>query len=92
MSKTILGLDLGSNSIGWAVVKAEETGEKLNLTGIEAAGSRVLPMDGDLLSKFEQGNSVSQTATRRTARSARRRNERKKLRRARLLRALRTLG
>lgn len=92
MSKTILGLDLGSNSIGWAVVKAEETGEKLNLTGIEAAGSRVLPMDGDLLSKFEQGNSVSQTATRRTARSARRRNERKKLCRARLLRALRTLG
>lgn len=92
MSKTILGLDLGSNSIGWAVVKAEVADDKLNPTSIEAAGSRVLPMDGDLLSKFEQGNSVSQTETRRTARSARRRNERKKLRRARLLRTLRTLG
>lgn len=93
MSKTILGLDLGSNSIGWAVVKAEvsESGEE-RLTGIEAAGSRILPMDPDLLSDFEKGNSVSQTKTRREARSARRRSERKKLRRARLLRTLRIIG
>lgn len=93
MSKTILGLDLGSNSIGWAVVKAEvsESGEE-RLTGIEAAGSRILPMDAKLLSKFETGNSVSQTETRRKARSARRRSERKKLRRARLLRTLRIMG
>ena len=93
MSKTILGLDLGSNSIGWAVVKAEvsESGEE-RLTGIEAAGSRILPMDAKLLSKFEKGNSVSQTETRRKARSARRRSERKKLRRARLLRTLRIIG
>ena len=93
MSKKILGLDLGSNSIGWAVVKAEvsENGEE-RLTGIEAAGSRILPMDPDLLSDFEKGNSVSQTKTRREARSARRRSERKKLRRARLLRTLRIMG
>lgn len=95
MSKTILGLDLGSNSIGWAVVKAESDGTaegKTRPTGIIAAGSRIIPMGNDLLGDFDKGNSVSQTAKRREFRSARRREERRKLRRARLLRVLRIVG
>ncbi|MGN0030015.1 MAG: type II CRISPR RNA-guided endonuclease Cas9 [Marinilabiliaceae bacterium] len=94
-NKTIVGLDLGSNSIGWAVVKAEkdETEEgKVRPTGILAAGSRILPMDSDLLSNFEKGNSVSQTETRRQCRIMRRMGERRKLRRARLLRVMRIIG
>lgn len=40
MEKKILGLDLGTNSIGWAVIKADvdEKGKE-QLEGIEAAGS-----------------------------------------------------
>lgn len=94
-NKTIVGLDLGSNSIGWAVIKAEkeETEEgKIRPTGILAAGSRILPMDGKILSGFERGNSVSQTAERRKCRSMRRVGERRKLRRARLLRVMRIIG
>lgn len=94
-NKTIVGLDLGSNSIGWAVVKAvkDETEEgKVRPTGILAAGSRILPMDSDLLSNFEKGNSVSQTETRRQCRIMRRMGERRKLRRARLLRVLKVIG
>ena len=41
--KKVLGLDLGTNSIGWAVVSECEK-QKV----IEAAGSRIIPMDADL--------------------------------------------
>ena len=40
--KKILGLDLGTNSIGWAVVNADDDLNKV--TSIEAAGSRIIPM------------------------------------------------
>lgn len=95
MSKTILGLDLGPNSIGWAVVKAESDDsheDRIRPTSILGTGSRILPMSNDILGKFENGNSVSQTADRREKRSMRRTLERRKLRRARLLRALRIIG
>ncbi len=37
------GLDLGTNSIGWAVVNREEHEDAVSsLSGIEDAGSRVL--------------------------------------------------
>ena len=44
--KKILGLDLGTNSIGWAVVMQQNNEEnKPFLTGVEASGSRIIPMD-----------------------------------------------
>ena len=43
----ILGLDLGTNSIGWAVVDNEKK-------CIEAAGSRIIPMDAGLMGDFEK--------------------------------------
>lgn len=94
-SKLIVGLDLGSNSIGWAVVKAANDGvgeAAVRPVAILAAGSRIVPMDSQMLSNFEKGNSVSQTATRRAFRSMRRMAERKKLRRARLFRVMRMIG
>lgn len=92
-NKKILGLDLGTNSIGWAVINAETTEDnKQKLTGIECAGSRIIPMDAGQLSDFEKGNSVSQTAERRGFRSTRRLLERYLLRRERLHRVLHILG
>lgn len=93
--KRILGLDLGSNSIGWALLHIEnnEKDEETFSNGnIIAAGSRVVPMSPELLGNFDKGNEVSQTKDRTDARSMRRRLERFKLRRERLNRVLTILG
>lgn len=92
--KHILGLDLGTNSIGWAVINAttDENTHKEQLIGINAAGSRIIPMDAVQLGDFNKGNTVSQTANRTQYRSTRRLHERKKLRRERLHRVLQLLG
>ncbi|ACX73754.1 CRISPR-associated protein, Csn1 family [Fibrobacter succinogenes subsp. succinogenes S85] len=94
--KKILGLDLGTNSIGWAVVNADEItrddgSRYLKPNGISAAGSRIIPMSADILGDFEKGNSISQTAERTRMRMARRLHERALLRRERLLRVLNLL-
>ncbi len=96
MSK-IIGLDLGTNSIGWAVVNAENTKREdgtqyLKPTGIEMAGSRIIPMDASVLGNFDAGNSVSQTADRTGFRGTRRLRERYLLRRERLNRVLDIMG
>lgn len=90
--KKILGLDLGTNSIGWAVVNAETQEEETNIIGIEVAGSRIIPMDASILGNFEKGESISQTAERTHYRGVRRLLERVKLRRERLNRVLNVMG
>ena len=91
--KRILGLDLGTNSIGWALVNGKENdNETVNDNMIIAAGSRIIPMDASIQGNFEKGNSVSQTADRTTARGIRRLLERHKLRRERLNRVLDVMG
>ena len=91
--KKILGLDLGTNSIGWAVVNANEMARENDTTylkpvGISSAGSRIIPMSADILGDFDKGNSISQTAERTKQRMIRRLRERNLLRRERLLRVL----
>lgn len=90
--KRILGLDLGTNSIGWAVLKGEIGEEVFKLTGIEAAGSRIIPMDASILGDFDRGNSISQTAERTRLRGIRHLIERSLLRRERLHRVLDIIG
>lgn len=90
--KRILGLDLGTNSIGWAVVLAEKENDSFQLTGIEAAGSRIIPMDAAVLGDFDRGNSISQTAERTRLRGVRRLLERCIQRRERLHRVLDIIG
>ena len=87
--KYILGLDIGSNSIGWALIQLfiEEKQGK-----IIATGSRIIPMDQGILGNFEKGNTVSQTAERTFYRSARKLRSRHLLRRERLHRVLHILG
>mgnify|MGYP003294163701 FL=1 len=89
--KKILGLDLGTNSIGWAVVEAStaDNGELLPKS-ILGAGSRIIP--SDKVDDFEKGNSVSQTAEKTKYKGMRTIKERKKLRRTRLNRVLREIG
>lgn len=90
--KKILGLDLGTNSIGWAVVNKEENENGYKLTGIDSAGVRIIPMDAAKLGDFDKGNKVSQTAERTRFRGMRRLRERFLLRRERALRVLKYIG
>jgi len=80
-----LGLDLGTNSIGWALVNIDDK-------RIEGLGSRIIPMSQDILGKFDSGNSISQTAERTGFRGTRRLRERHILRRERLHRVLHIMG
>ena len=91
--KRILGLDLGTNSIGWAVVLSEQNeDDKYKPIKIEGAGSHIIPMDAAVLGDFDRGNSISQTAERTRLRGIRRLLERSILRRERLHRVLDILG
>lgn len=87
--KKILGLDLGSNSIGWAVISTEENTDNQMIAGV---GSRIIPMDAAILGDFDKGNSTSQTKERTDFRGIRRLKERVLLRRERLHRVLNILG
>ena len=86
--KKILGLDLGTNSIGWALV---ENNQEEKDGRIIAANSRIIPMDQSILGDFEKGNTISQTAERTGFRGVRRLRERNLLRRERLHRILNLL-
>lgn len=87
--KKILGLDLGTNSIGWAVVSTNENDLPAK---IECMGSRIIPMDAEEMGKFNSGNTISKTANRTSFRGTRRLKERSLLRRERLHRVLNILG
>lgn len=90
--RKILGLDLGTNSIGWAVVTEEQKDDRSYLSGIDGAGSRIIPMSADQLGDFEKGNTISQTKERTGYRGTRRLRERFLLRRERLHRTLGIMG
>lgn len=80
--KKILGLDLGTNSIGWALVEIDDVKKTVRILGI---GSRILTMDAAEISKFESGAKIESSASQRTTqRSPRKLNERYLLRRDRL--------
>lgn len=79
--KKILGLDLGTNSIGWALVNTDENGSPMHIEGM---GSRIIPMGSDKID-YEKGASITKNAERRMKRSARRMNKRYKMRRNKLL-------
>jgi CRISPR-associated endonuclease Csn1 len=87
--KKILGLDLGTNSIGWALIQQDAEN---NNSKIIKLGSRIIPMSEDVLGKFHSGITESDTAKRTAYRSVRRLRERHILRRERLHRALNILG
>ncbi len=79
----ILGLDIGSNSIGWALL---QTKGKPSVVDI---GVRAFPEGVD---RDTQGLEKSKNATRREARGARRQRYRRILRRNQILRTLQSAG
>ncbi|GHE54579.1 type II CRISPR RNA-guided endonuclease Cas9 [Roseivirga thermotolerans] len=93
--KRILGLDLGTNSIGWSLVRLDYQTKKDTYLGsgeILGMGSRIIPMNEAALSDFGKGKTVSQTAERTKYRGIRRLRQRHLLRRERLHRILNILG
>lgn len=88
MKRNILGLDLGTNSIGWALIKQDFENKQGEILGM---GSRIIPMGAEL-SKFEQGQAQTKNANRRIARGTRKLNKRYKQRRNKLIYILQQLG
>lgn len=79
----LLGLDIGSNSIGWALL---DLAEKPAIVGM---GVRVFPEGVD---RDTKGLEKSKNATRREARGARRTHQRRNLRKQQLLSILQSKG
>ncbi len=86
--KRILGLDLGTNSIGWSLIQHNFEKKEGNIDGL---GVRIIPMSQDILGKFDAGQSHSQTAERTNYRGVRKLYQRDNLRRERLHRVLNIL-
>lgn len=81
--KKILGLDLGSASIGWALIEEEN-----NKTSIIGLGSRIIPYEGTEGKDFAKGTGESRNSLRTKARTARKGYDRYQLRRKYLVAAL----
>lgn len=84
--KRILGLDLGTTSIGWALVNEKEE-EKEN-SSIVRVGVRVNPLTVDERDNFEKGKAITTNAEHTLKRSMRRNLQRYKLRRENLIECL----
>lgn len=86
----VLGLDLGSASLGWAVLACTEVDGTLQPTRLERTGVRIFEagVEGDI----EQGRDASRAAKRREARQPRRQNWRTQQRKRTLFRMLQQHG
>ncbi len=82
--KRILGLDLGSASIGWALIEEEDQKQ----TTIVGLGSRIIPYEGTEGKDFARGTGESRNSLRTKARTARKGYDRYQLRRKYLVDAL----
>lgn len=85
--KKILGLDLGSTSIGWAYIE-----EKNNVKSIKKLGVRIIPYSADEKDQFIKGQAISKNKDRTLKRTARKTNNRYKQRRVALLKTLKSWG
>lgn len=95
--KRVLGLDLGSTSIGWAVI--EEHSEEiiddktpLSKDTILGLGSRIIPLNPDESTQFYKGQALTKNADRTAKRTQRKGYDRYQLRRSLLLDKLSSLG
>jgi len=84
----ILGLDIGVNSIGWAIIGTSDG----RPSSIVATGVRVFPFDADFERDFKAGKPASLAAPRREARLMRRMTERRARRHTKLFNMLARAG
>jgi len=82
--KTILGLDLGTTSIGWALIREDE-----NQTSFVDMGVRIVPLATDEKEEFTKGNAISKNQKRTQKRTQRKGYDRYQLRRKYLTEVLR---
>lgn len=88
--KKILGLDLGTTSIGWAYVNEAENEKEQS--SIIKTGVRVVPLSTDEENDFKKGNSITINADRTLKRGMRRNKYRFKMRRSDLIKELKKIG
>ena len=88
--KRILGLDLGTTSIGWALVNEAENNNETS--SIVRLGVRVNPLTADEKSNFEKGKAITTNADRQKGHTARINLQRYKLRRQNLYNCLKEYG
>lgn len=81
--KKVLGLDLGTTSIGWALVNESESRDERS--SIIKLGVRVNPLSVDEINNFEKGKTITTNSDRTLKRGMRRNLQRYKLRRSRLI-------
>ncbi|WP_225587020.1 hypothetical protein [Algoriphagus sp. Y33] len=81
--KKILGLDLGTTSLGWAFIHEPE--KEVKGSQIIDMGVRIVPLTSDEENDFSKGNNISINADRTLKRGARRNLQRYKQRRNALI-------
>lgn len=89
MSKKILGLDLGTNSIGWALIEVDEKNKPIRII---AMGSRIIPLNSDDRDQFQKGQAISKNQDRTIRRTQRKGYDRKQLKKSDLKKILKELN
>lgn len=83
--KKILGLDLGTNSIGWALIEVDENNIPIRII---AMGSRIIPIESKHSSQFLEGKSITLNQDRTVNRTQRKSYDRKQLKKSDLKKIL----
>lgn len=86
--KKILGLDLGSSSVGWAIIE-ENSDEQNKIIDI---GCRIIPLSVDDSNQFSKGKTITKNSDRTLKRTQRKGYDRYQLRRGNLLQMLKKCG
>lgn len=79
MGNTILGLDLGTNSIGWALIEIDDENNPISILGM---GSRIIPLSSDDRDQFNKGQTITKNRDRTTARTQRKGYDRRQSRKS----------
>ncbi|MFP5042162.1 type II CRISPR RNA-guided endonuclease Cas9 [Parasediminibacterium sp. JCM 36343] len=77
--RKVLGLDLGTNSIGWALIEVDENNKPIRII---AMGSRIIPLSSDDRDEFQKGQAISKNQNRTIARTQRKGYNRKQLKKS----------
>lgn len=77
--KKILGLDLGTTSIGWAIIEVDANNKPIRII---AMGSRIIPLNSDDRDQFQKGQAITKNQDRTTARTQRKGYDRKQLKKS----------
>lgn len=85
MIKNILGLDLGTNSIGWALIEVNENNIPIRII---AMGSRIIPLSTSDKEEFQRGLSITKNQSRTVSRTQRKGYDRKQLKKSDLKKLL----